>query len=166
MSDRLVVGAIAGAYGVRGEVRIKSFCAVPEEIEAYSPLTDADGKLYDLALIGQIKNGFSARIVQVTTKEQADALKGTKLFAGRDQLPTLPDDEFYHADLIGLEVVDTGGAPLGRVKTVQNHGADDLLEITLPGSSKTILLPFTRAIVPTVDLDSGRLIADPPEGLL
>lgn len=166
MSDRLVVGAIAGAYGVRGEVRIKSFCAVPEEIEAYSPLTDADGKTYDLALIGQIKNGFSARIVQVTTKEQADALKGTELFAGRDQLPTLPDDEFYHADLIGLEVVDTGGAPLGRVKTVQNHGADDLLEITLPGSSKTILLPFTRAIVPTVDLDAGRLIADPPEGLL
>lgn len=166
MSERLVVGAIAGAYGVRGEVRIKSFCAVPEEIETYSPLTDADGNRYDLALIGQIKNGFSARIVQVATKEQADALKGTELFADRDQLPTLPDDEFYHADLIGLEVVDTGGAPLGRVKTVQNHGADDLLEITQPGSSNTFLLPFTRAIVPTVDLDAGRLIADPPEGLL
>lgn len=101
----------------------------------------------------------------VETKEQADALKGLRLFAPRDRLPSLPDDEYYHTDLMGLEVYDTGGTLLGTVKTVQNHGASDLLEITVPGHSSTILLPFTLAAVPTVDLASGRIIADPPEGL-
>ena len=165
-TDRIVVGAIAGAYGVRGEVRVKSFCAVPEDIEAYSPLTDAAGRAYDVALLRPIKNGFAARIVQVATKEEADALKGTELFARRDQLPSLPDDEFYHADLIGLAVADAGGEALGVVKAVHNHGADDLLEVTRPGTSATVLVPFTRAIVPTVDLKAGRIVVDPPEGLL
>lgn len=166
MEGRIVVGAIAGAYGVRGEVRIKSFCAAPEDIESYSPLTDDTGRRYDLALIGPIANGFSARIAQIATKEEADALKGTALYARRDQLPSLPDDEFYHADLIGLTVTDTGGGVLGVVKAVLNHGADDLLEVQRPGSSATVLIPFTRAIVPTVDLEAGRIVADPPEGLL
>ncbi len=165
MTDRVVVGAIAGAYGVRGEVRIKSFCAVPEGIETYSPLTDESGRQYDVALLGPIKNGFSARVVQIETKEEADALKGTALYARRDQLPSLPDDEFYHADLIGLTVSDTGGGVLGTVKAVHNHGADDLLEVQRPDSSATVLIPFTSAIVPTVDLDAGRIVADPPEGL-
>lgn len=166
MTDKVIVGAIAGAYGVRGEVRVKSFCANPEDIETYSPLTDAAGRAYDLALLRPIKNGFSARIAQVATKEDADALKGVELFAGRDQLPALPDDEFYHADLIGLTAVDTGGEIVGSIKAVHNHGADDLLEITRAGSSATVLVPFTRAIVPTVDLDAGRVVIDPPEGLL
>lgn len=165
MSTKIVIGAIAGAYGVRGEVRIKSFCAVPEEIETYSPLTDSEGNTYDLAIIRPIKSGYSARIAQVTSKEDADTLKGTELFAERDQLPNLPDDEFYHTDLIGLEVVDTGGETLGKIKAVHNHGADDLLEVTLKGSSKTELVPFTKAIVPTVDLEAGRVVIDPPEGL-
>ena len=164
--DRVCVGAIAGAYGVRGEVRVKSFCAVPEDIETYSPLSDETGtRSFALAILRPIKNGFAARIAEVATKEQADALKGTQLFAHRDQLPGLPDDEFYHADLIGLEVFDTGGASLGRVKAVQNHGASDLLEIHAPGATVTVLLPFTRAAVPTVDLAAGRIVADPPEGL-
>ena len=166
MRDKVVVGAIAGAYGVRGEVRIKSFCAVPEDIERYSPLSDDQGRVFHLALVGQVKNGFSARIVEIASKEDADALKGTQLYARRDQLPSLPDDEFYHADLIGLEVVDTGGAEIGAVKAVHNHGADDLLEVTLRGSSASVLIPFTQAIVPTVDLEAGRLVIDPPEGLL
>jgi 16S rRNA processing protein RimM len=165
MADRVVVGAIAGAYGVRGEVRIKSFCAQPEDIEGYSPLTDEAGRSYDLALLGPIKNGFSARIAQVASKEEADMLKGTALYARRDQLPSLPDDEYYHADLIGITVTDTGGTTLGTVKAVHNHGADDLLEVTRPGTSATVLIPFTRAIVPTVDLAAGRIVADPPEGL-
>ena len=80
-------------------------------------------------------------------------------------MPSLPDDEFYHADLIGLNVLDTGGTELGRVKAVQNHGAGDLLEVQIKGGSSTVLMPFTRAAVPTVDLASGRIIADPPEGL-
>lgn len=167
MSDDLIcVGAIGGAYGVRGEVRVKSFCAVPEDIEAYSPLTSEDGQTpFTLALIRPMKNGFVARIAEVATKEEADALKGTQLFARRDQLPTLPDDEYYYTDLVGLEVFDTGGTSLGRVKSVQNHGASDLLEVYSPGATATVLLPFTRAAVPTVDLASGRIVADPPEGL-
>lgn len=165
--DELVcVGAISGAYGVKGEVRIKSFCATPEDIETYSPLTDEAGKQrFSLAIVHSVKNGFVVRIAEVATKEQADALKGVMLYAHRDQLPSLPDDEFYHADLVGLTVVDTGGTELGRVKSVQNHGAADLLEVALPDSSATVLLPFTQVAVPTVDLASGRIVADPPEGL-
>ena len=164
---RVCVGAIAGSYGVRGELRIKSFCAVPQDIESYSPLTSEDGSAtFHLALIRPIKNGFAARIAEVATKEDADALKGTQLFADRDQLPGLPDDEYYHTDLIGLAVVDTGGTALGTVKSVLNHGATDLLEVQQPGGSATILLPFTRAIIPTVDLATRRIVADPPEGLI
>ncbi|MEP1767940.1 MAG: ribosome maturation factor RimM [Sulfitobacter sp.] len=168
MSDsNICVGVISGAYGVSGELRIKSFCAIPEDIQNYSPLTDEHGKqTFELAILRPIKTGFSARMPQVATKEDADALRGIKLFAQRDQLPSLPDDEFYHADLIGLEVYDTGGVLLGRVKTVQNNGADDLLELQLSGSSTTTFLPFTLAAVPTVDLASRRIIADPPSGIL
>ncbi len=166
MSDKMVVGAISGAYGVHGEVRVKSFCANPQDIETYSPLTDDQGRSYTLAIVGAVKNGFATRIVEVATKEDADALKGTQLFARREQLPSLPDDEYYHADLIGVRVVDTGGADIGTVKTVQNNGSDDLLEVILTGSSATVFIPFTMAVVPTVDLDAGRIVIDPPEGLL
>ncbi|MFC6639475.1 16S rRNA processing protein RimM [Sulfitobacter sp. JBTF-M27] len=167
MTDLIPVGAIAGAYGVRGELRVKSYCAVPEDIENYSPLSNEDGsKTFALAILHPIKNGFAARISEIATKEEADALRGTTLYAERGQLPSLPDDEFYHADLIGLEVYDTGGVLLGHVKTVQNHGADDLLELQLAGTSATVFLPFTKAAVPTVDLASGRIVADPPLGIL
>lgn len=167
MSDLIEVGAIAGAYGVRGEVRVKSYCAVPEDIETYTPLwTEDRAQQINLAILRPIKNGFAARITEIATKEEADALRGIKLYAERDQLPSLPDDEFYHADLIGMDVFDTGGVLLGRVKSVQNNGADDLLDMQLAGSSETVFLPFTKAAVPTVDLASGRLIADPPLGIL
>ncbi|OBY27847.1 ribosome maturation factor RimM [Leisingera sp. JC1] len=166
MSDLICVGAISGSFGVRGEVRLKSFCAIPEEIEDYSPLSNEDGsKTYSLTITRPIKNGFAALLGGVETKEDADAIKGLRLFARRDQLPQLPDDEFYHADLIGLEVYDTGGTLLGTVKSVQNHGAADLLEIHGPGLKATVLLPFTLEAVPTVDLTQRRIIADPPEGL-
>lgn len=166
MSELICIGAIAGAFGVRGEVRIKSFCATPEDIEAYSPLQTEDGsKNFSLTLTRSVKNGFAARLGGVQTKEDADALKGVRLFAPRDQLPSLPDDEYYHADLIGLEVFDTGGTLLGRVKSVQNHGASDLLELHGSGLKGTVLLPFTLAAVPTVDIEKGRIIADPPDGL-
>lgn len=164
--EKICVGVIGGAYGVRGELRIKSFCSIPEEIENYSPLANEDGsRMLHLALVRPIKNGFVARIVEISTKEEADALKGTQLFATRDQLPSLPDDEYYHTDLIGLEVLDSGGTLLGQVKTVVDHGAGDLLEVQRPGSSETVLLPFTMAAVPTVDLAARRIIADPPIGL-
>ncbi|MFC6688531.1 ribosome maturation factor RimM [Jhaorihella thermophila] len=165
--DLICVGAIAGAFGVRGEVRLKSFCATPEDIETYAPLCTEDGaRSFYVRLMRPIKGGFAARLGGVETKEQADALRGTRLYAPRDRLPALPDDEFYHADLIGLDVFDTGGALLGRVKAVLNHGAGDLLEVQLAGQSRTVLLPFTLAAVPTVDLAARRIVADPPEGLL
>jgi len=168
MSDtHICVGVISGSYGVNGELRIKSFCAIPDDIETYSPLTDESGdRQFDLAILRPIKSGFAGRLPEVTNKEDADVMRGTQLFARREQLPSLPDDEFYHADLIGLDVYDTGGELLGRVKTVQNHGADDLLELQLSGSSTTTFLPFTKTAVPTVDLGSRRIVADPPEGIL
>ena len=138
--ELICVGAIGGAYGVQGELRVKSFCADPADLETYSPLTDETGnRSFALAIIRPIKNGFVARIAEVATKEEADALKGVQLFARREQLPSLPDDEYYHTDLEGLLVLDTGGAELGRVKSVQNHGASDLLEIIVPGASATVL---------------------------
>ena len=119
MSDLVCVGAIAGAFGVRGEVRLKSFTADPTAIAEYAPLTTEDGaRSFDLDLGRPVKGGFAARLSGVMTKEQADDLRGVQLFAPRDRLPDLPDDEYYHADLIGVEVFDTGGAPLGRVVSV------------------------------------------------
>jgi len=167
MADDLVcVGAIVGSFGVRGEVRVKSFCAIPEDIETYSPLLSEDGqKSYSIALTGSVKNGFTARLGGVSTKEQADEVRGLRLYTKRDQLPSLPDDEYYYADLIGLDVLDTGGTILGQVKSVLNHGAGDLLEIHGPNLKAPVLLPFTLAAVPTVDLSSGRVIVDPPDGL-
>ncbi|MCB1396268.1 MAG: ribosome maturation factor RimM [Rhodobacter sp.] len=163
--DRVCVGAIAGAFGVHGEVRLKSFCAEPEAIASYAPLFSEDGaRSFKVKLGKPIPNGLSARLSGVTTREEAEALRGLRLYADRDRLPSLPDDEFYHADLIGLTVLDTGGTVLGRVSSVQNHGAGDLLEIQRPRKGNA-LLPFTVAMVPTVDLAAGRIIADPPEGL-
>lgn len=170
MSDpkgKIVVGALAGAFGVKGEVRLKSFCAEPEAICDYVPLSTRKGHVFaQVVITGQQPNGFIARIDGITTKEEADAVKGLELFADRAALPSLPDDEFYHSDLIGMEVRDTGGTVLGTVKAVLNHGAGDILEILLAGQSKTLLLPFTRAAVPTVDLTARRIVADPPEGAL
>jgi 16S rRNA processing protein RimM len=166
MIDHVIVGAIGGAFGVQGEVRLKSYCADPQAIADYTPLFTEDGRAFaQVLLTGQLKNGFTARIDSIVTKEDADALRNVNLYAPRDVMPSLPDNEYYYTDLIGLTVLDTGGATLGTVKNVMDHGAGDLLEITVPGASDTVLLPFTQAAVPTVDLASRRIIADPPEGL-
>lgn len=165
MTDRVCVGAIAGAFGVRGEVRLKSFCADPAAIGDYSPVEDEDGRSLDLKVSRPIKNGFAARLSGVSNKEAADALRGCRLYVDRDRLPNLPDDEFYHADLLGLEVLDTGGVRLGKIAAVLNHGAGDLLEVRGPGLKGGVLLPFTKEAIPTVDLSGGRVIVDPPDGL-
>ncbi len=166
MSDLICVGSIGGAFGVKGEVRLKSFTADPLAILDYAPLVTEDGSRdFDLVLTGQTKNGLTARMTGIVSKEDADALKGVKLFAPRDRLPETEDDEYYYADLVGLTVFDTGGTALGTVKSVQNHGASDLLEIKLPTTSATVLLPFTKAAVPTVDIATGRIVADPPSGV-
>jgi 16S rRNA processing protein RimM len=159
------VGAIAGGFGVGGEVRLKSFCADPAAIAAYAPLVTEDGRSFGVQLLRPIPGAFAARLTGVGTREQAEALKGTRLYAPRDRLPPLPEDEYYHADLLGLAVVDPGGAPLGTVRAVLDHGAGDILEIVRPGAPD-LLLPFTRSAVPTVDLAARRIVADPPEGLV
>jgi 16S rRNA processing protein RimM len=165
-SKRTCVGAIAGAFGVRGEVRIKSFCAEPEAIADYSPLSTEDGsREFTVRITRPVTSGFAAILSGIDTREDAEALKGTRLYAPRERLPSLPDNEFYHADLIGLEVVDTGGKRLGTVRAVQDHGAGDFLEVTGPDLKQPALLPFTKEAVPTVDLETGRLVADPPEGV-
>ena len=153
----ICVGAIAGAFGVRGEARIKSFCAEPDDIADYSPLSTEDGRSFDLKLGRAIKGGYAARLSGVPTREDAEALKGTRLYAPMDRLPALPEDEYYHADLIGLEVVDTGGASLGKVRAVHDFGAGDVLDVA---GEKELMLPFTQEAVPTVDLTAGRIVAE------
>ncbi len=166
MSDRICVGAITGSFGVRGEARVKSFCADPTAIGDYGPLTNDDGsRSFALTITRPVKGGFAVRLSGVTNKEAADALKGTRLYAPRDALPALPDDEFYHTDLMGLTVVDTGGEELGQIHAILNHGAGDLLEVRKRGRKGTTLVPFTLEIVPTVDIAAGRVVVDPPEGL-
>lgn len=159
--DRICVGAIAGAFGVHGEVRLKSFCSDPADIVTYSPLTSEDGtRRFEVSLTREVTGALGARIKGIATKEDADALRGVTLWAPRSALPALPDDEFYHADLIGLEVVDTGGRSLGRVRALYDHGAGDIIEVV--GGTQVLMLPFTRAVVPTVDLAARRIVVDPP----
>nr|WP_213395411.1 ribosome maturation factor RimM [Yoonia sp.] len=166
MTDRVIVGMIGGSFGVKGEVRLKSFCADPMAIADYTPLyTEHGDSIAQVVLTGQLKGGFTARLSGVVTKEDADALRNIALYADRAAMPSLPDDEYYYADLIGLAVLDTGGSKLGQVKSVVDHGAGALLELHVPGQSDPVLLPFTQAAVPTVDLAAGRIIADPPAGL-
>lgn len=165
LDNRLCVGAISGSFGVKGEVRLKSFCAEPTAIAEYGPLFTEDGKRsFKITLTRPVAGGLGARLVGIETKEEADALRGSSLYVSRDKLPNLPDDEFYHADLIGLEARDTGGVLLGTVIAVHNHGAGDLLEIG-GGGKPSVLLPFTLATVPTVDLAAARIVINMPEGL-
>jgi len=165
--DLICVGAVMGAFGVRGEVRLKSFCAEPADIATYGPLSTEDGsRSFTVTLTRPVKSGYGASLTGISSKEDADALRGTRLYAPRKALPNLPDDEYYHADLIGLTVMDTGGVEIGRIVAVHNHGAGDLLEVKGAGLGSGVLMPFTAAIVPTVDLTAGRVIVDPPPGLL
>lgn len=164
--NRVCVGAIAGAFGVSGEVRLKSFCADPVAIADYGPLSCEDAsRKFTVTITRPVKGGFAARLTDIGSREQADHLRGTLLYADRDALPGLADDEFYQTDLIGLEVIDSGGETLGLVQAVLNFGAGDILEVGMENSADTVLLPFTAAVVPTVDIAARRIIADPPDGL-
>lgn len=161
--DQVVVGLIAGSFGVKGEVRLKSFCANPEDIANYSPLICDSGNEYTIKITRQVKGGFAARLSGVRFKDEADNLRGVKLHADRALLPSLPDDEYYYTDLIGLDVLDTGGEHIGKIASVDNHGAGDILDIRGPKLNGSLLLSFTKEIVPTVDLATRRVIVDPPE---
>ena len=164
--QRILLGAIAGAYGVRGEVRVKSFCDRPEDIAAYGPLETQDGATLRILTLGPVaKGGVAARLEGVDGRDAAEALKGTQLFAPRAALPEAGEDEFYHADLIGLVAVDPAGRMLGRVRGVADYGAGDLLDIAPEGGGESVVVPFTRDVVPEIDMAGGRVTVDPPAGL-
>ena len=161
--EMLCVGAIAGAFGVKGETRLKSFCADPEAIAEYAPLTDETGKkTFTVEILRPVKGGFAALLGGITTREQAESMRGLRLFAPRDRMPDLPSDEYYHSDLMGLAVYDTGGVELGEITTVADYGGGDFIEVKLK-KGKLLLVPFTQEAVPTVDLTAGRIVIDPPE---
>ena len=164
MSDDLIlVARVAGAFGVKGDVRITSFTADPMALVEYGRLLRQDGSP-GLTLTGgrPTKGGIIARVAEVETREQAEALRGLQLFISRDRLPEPEEDEFYLADLIGLAVETPTGEPLGQVKSVHDFGAGDLLEIQ-PAEGASWWLPFPRETVPEVHIAARRLVAVPPE---
>ncbi len=155
----MLLGRIAGAHGIRGEVLIKSFTAAPEDIGAYGALSTADGsRAFEIASARSTpKGGVVARLKGISDRNAAEALKGTDLYVARDRLPPPSDDEFYYADLVGMTAVTPDGATLGEIVAVQNFGAGDLLEVRLAGKAKTKLIPFTDAAVPDVDAAARRV---------
>lgn len=166
-ADRVLVGIVLGAQGVRGRVRVKTFTEQPQAIAAYGALSDETGaRRFVLRHIGDSRGAALAEIDGVADRDAAEALKGLRLYADRSALPPPEPGEFYHADLIGLRVVEEGGAVLGTVKVVFDFGAGPLLEVALAGRRGTAMLPFTDAVVPKVDLAAGELLAVPPPGLL
>ena len=165
-SRRVCVGVVAGAHGVRGAVRIKSFTAKPEDVARYGPLEDeGGGQRFSLRLVGEGKGVVIGWLSGIADRDRAEAVRGLRLYLHRDALPPTGEDEFYHADLIGLEAVLADGTPLGQVKAVHDFGAGDTLEIGRQDGPPA-MVPFTRAVVPVVDLGAGRLVIDPPPGLL
>lgn len=165
-SAKVCVGVVVGVHGVRGAVRIKPFTADPGGIAAYGPVEDEGGtRRFEVEPIGSARGAVLARLEGVTDRAAAEALRGLRLYVPRAALPAANEDEYYHADLIGLPVETSEGARLGTVGAVHNFGAGDILEIRRPGGGE-ILLPFTAAIVSAVDLAAGRIVADPPPGLV
>jgi 16S rRNA processing protein RimM len=163
MPSRVLLGHIAGAHGIRGEVLIKSYTGAPEDIASYGPLSDEQGRRFALEVIRVTAKGVIARIKGVGDRTAAEALKGVRLWAERSQLPPTEENEYYHSDLIGLEAVSSEGERIGEVLSVQNYGAGDLLEIRLKNGGKTELLPFAAAFVPEVDIAGGRVIVILPK---
>ena len=163
---RVCVGAVGAAHGVRGAVRIKSFTANPEDIARYGPLEDESGERhFTLRITGAAKGVLIAQLSGVADRNRAEAVRGLRLYLPRAALPPPEDEEYYHADLIGLDAVLTDGTLVGEVRAVHDFGAGDTLEIARPDGPPAVV-PFTKAVVPEVDLAAGRLVLDPPPGLL
>jgi 16S rRNA processing protein RimM len=164
-SSRLIlVGRVTGVHGVRGELKIAAFTATPEALLDYRDLRRGDGTPAIKLTSGRpAKAGLVVRAKGVETRDQAEALRGLELYVARDALPTPDDDEFYLTDLIGLEARDTTGAAVGRIRTVENFGAGDLLEIEPVGGGASWWLPFTREAVPDVDIGGGWVVVTAPE---
>jgi 16S rRNA processing protein RimM len=160
-NKRVCVGVVTGAHGLRGLVRIRPYTDTAEDVAAYGPVTSEDGtRSFELEVRNRTGKGqVLVHIDGVDDRTGAEALKGLKFFVSRDMLPAAEDDEFYHADLLGLAVVGQDGGTVGTVRAVENFGAGDMLEINdTRGGVSTI--PFTLAAVPEVDVKAGRVVVD------
>jgi len=160
---RICLGQIGAAHGVRGEVRLRSFTSDPEAIGRYGPLETEDGRIVQIEALRRASDHFVARLTGVADRTAAEQLTNAKLYVLRERLPE-PDqpDEFYHADLIGLAVIDRAGEKLGTVVAIHNFGAGDLIEVRPTGGGTTRLLPFDEATVPVVDLAASKLVIVEP----
>lgn len=162
--DLVQLGRIAGAQGLRGEVKINSFTAAPEDIATYGPLTDRAGRPFTIERVRHLKGGaVVALLAGVKDRGAAEALHGTELYVARAQLPEADEDEWYYDDLIGLTAVSPGGDTIGEVLSVQNFGAGDLLELRLLEKRQSRFVPFTKAVAPLVDVKNRRIVVDLPE---
>jgi 16S rRNA processing protein RimM len=164
--ERVLLGEIGAAQGLKGEVRLHSFTEEEEAITAYGPLEDETGHVIEIEALRATPKALIARVKGVTTREGAEALTGTKLYIPRSRLPEREEEEWYHAELIGLAALDRGGVTIGRVVAIQNFGAGDLLELAPANGGPTVLIPFTRETVPEIDVEGERLTLVPPAGLL
>jgi 16S rRNA processing protein RimM len=168
---RVCVGVVTGAHGVRGAVRLKSFMAEPEDVTSYGPLEDERGeRRFALRLVNSARGGSAkgvviAAISGIDDRDRAEALRGLRLYLPRSALPPPGDEEYYHADLIGLKAARADGTPIGTVRAVHDFGAGDTLEIAR-SEGQPVMVPFTRSVVPIIDIDAGQLVVDPPPGLL
>ena len=158
-SEKLIcVAAIAGAFGVKGEVKVKSFTQNPADCLAYGPLLDAEGVPVLTPLSHRsVKDALAVRAQEVTTREAAEGLKSTKLYIRRAALPEPDEDEFYFSDLVGLDVKTTDGKRMGKIIAVHEFGAGDMLEIK-PKQGASFFHPFTKMATPKVDLDAARVV--------
>jgi len=170
VAERVLLGVIVGAKGIRGEVKIKSFTEDPENIAAYGPLEDASGKTtFKVKVVGFSKGLPVARIAGISDRTAAEALKGTELYVARERLPETEDgEEYYHADLIGLAVFFRDGTKLGTIERVFDFGAGDMLDVrpdpTSSNVREAVLVPFTAERVPVVDVAGGRVVVDLEDG--
>ncbi len=164
---RVCVATFSSAHGVKGALRLKSFTENPDDVARFNQLQSEDTQtIYDIEIVSHTGKGeLIVRVEGVETREAAELLKGERLYVSRNELPEAGEEEFYHADLIGLTVKTTSGKTVGTVRAVFDFGAGDMLEI-LPKEGALIMVPFTRKVVPIVDLAKGRVVIDPPEGLL
>lgn len=164
---RILLGEITGAHGIRGEVIIRSYTEAPEDIAAYGPLgSEANDRSFTITVRRAMPKGVVAAIAGLSDRTAAEKLKGTRLYVPRSALPATADSEYFHADLIGLDAIDATGAEIGHVIAVHNFGAGDILEIRKAGAKETLLIPFTDAAVPRVDVAAGQVVVALPEEVL
>src|SRR5580700_5709455 len=163
MPAQICIARIGAAHGVRGAVKLWTFTEDPFAVTRYGPLATKDGaRSFEVTHAREGKGHLVATLKGVTTRNEAERLNGVELYVAREKLPATDEDEYYHTDLIGLVAVTTADHPLGKVIAIHNFGAGDIIEIA-PPRGPTMLLPFTNAVVPTVDLAGGRVVIELPD---